>query len=199
VVGIAFFTFLVAFMRQVVYLHGQVQLPPWTELKTSLIVGMVALGIGIGSPLVGYLSGGKVEVGLVPIGAVGLVLATSAATLVLANVTLFSVCIVLIGFFTGFYLVPLFSLLQHRAPKTSKGDSIATSNFINVTGAIAASLVFSGLGLEARHAGFIAPLERVGTEVIGELEEVEYHEGHSARAVLAGRKPFVASREEKPF
>ena len=55
------------------------------------------------------------------------------------------VCIILIGFFTGFYIVPLFTLLQHRAPKTSKGDSIATSNFINVTGAIAASLVFYGL------------------------------------------------------
>ena len=32
------------------------------------MVGMVALGIGVGSPLVGYLSGGKVELGLVPIG-----------------------------------------------------------------------------------------------------------------------------------
>src|SRR5262249_3739599 len=50
--------------------------------------------------------------------------------------------LVLIGFFSGFYIVPLYTLLQHRAPKTSKGDLIATSNFINVTGGIAASMVF---------------------------------------------------------
>ena len=48
-------------------------------------------------------------------------------------------CIVAIGFFTGFYLVPLFTLLQHAAPKDRKGDLIATSNFVNVTGAILAS------------------------------------------------------------
>ena len=30
---------------------------------------MVALGIGLGSPLAGFLSGGKVELGLVPLGA----------------------------------------------------------------------------------------------------------------------------------
>jgi hypothetical protein len=49
---------------------------------------------------------------------------------------------VIIGFFSGFYIVPLYTLLQHRAPKTSKGDLIATSNFINVTGAILASCLF---------------------------------------------------------
>src|SRR5207237_7942248 len=86
VVGIAFFTFLVAYMRRVVYMHGQSQLPPWPEARTSYIVGMVALGIGIGSPLVGYLSGGKVEVGLVPIGALGMMLATTVAGLFLLNI-----------------------------------------------------------------------------------------------------------------
>ena len=50
--------------------------------------------------------------------------------------------LITIGFFAGFYMVPLYTLLQHRAPKTSKGDMIATSNFINVTGAMAASALF---------------------------------------------------------
>src|SRR5262245_14304141 len=86
VVGIAFFTFLVAYMRQVVYMHGQSQLPRWSEAQTSYIVGMVALGIGIGSPLVGWLSGGKVEVGLVPIGAAGMIVATSVAAMALTNI-----------------------------------------------------------------------------------------------------------------
>jgi MFS family permease len=52
------------------------------------------------------------------------------------------VALIVIGFFSGFYMVPLYTLLQHRAPKQSKGELIATSNFINVTGAIAASALF---------------------------------------------------------
>src|SRR5262249_46620128 len=102
VVGIAFFTFLVAFMRATVYMHGESHVPRWSESHTSLIVGMVALGIGLGSPLVGFLSGGKVELGLVPIGAVGMILATLVAGAFLGWVQALVVCIISIGFFTGF-------------------------------------------------------------------------------------------------
>src|SRR5262249_53890379 len=161
----AFFTFLVAYMRQVVYMHGQSQQPPWSEAHTSIIVGMVALGIGVGSPLAGWLSGGKVEVGLVPLGAVGMVLATTVAAFGLFNLPLLIACIILIGFFTGFYLVPLYSLLQHRAPKISKGDSIATSNFINITGALAATAVFSTLHGTAIRSGFAPALKETAPEV----------------------------------
>jgi MFS family permease len=156
VIGIAFFTFLVTFMRATVYMHGETRVPPWSESHTSQLFGLVALGIGLGSPLVGYLSGGKVELGLVPLGALGMIVATLVAALTLDWVPGLIVCIVFIGFFTGFYLVPLFTLLQHRAPKASKGEAIATSNFINVTGAMIASLVFFGLNSGATHTT-IAP------------------------------------------
>ncbi len=187
VVGIAFFTFLVAYMRAVVYMHGQSQLPPWTEAQTSYIVGMVALGIGLGSPLVGYLSGGKVEIGLVPIGALGMMLATTVAGLFLLNIPVLVTCIGLIGFFTGFYLVPLFSLLQSRAPKKKKGDIVATSNFINITGAIAASLVFYGINQLAVSTGYTPPLPLV-EERQGKLDALpERDEGHVTRVSVAGR------------
>ncbi len=198
VIGIAFFTFLVAYMRQVVYMHGQSQLPPWSEAQTSYIVGMVALGIGLGSPLVGYLSGGKVEVGLVPIGALGMVLATTVAAFALQHVAVLIAAIVCIGFFTGFYLVPLFSLLQHRAPKTSKGDAIATSNFINITGAIAASLLFYAIDWTAKATNFTPPLKETGLEVYGVMDEPpEVEHGHATRVVVDGEE-FTAS-ETKPY
>ncbi len=95
-------------------------------------------------------------------------------------------CIILIGFFTGFYLVPLFTLLQHRAPKTSKGDSIATSNFINITGAIIASLVFYSLDHAAVRSGFSPELPEKGEPINGILQSVEYHEGHPYRVVIKG-------------
>lgn len=141
-VGIAFFTFMLAFMRAAVYMLGESRIPRWDEAKTSELVGMTALGIGVGSPLAGWLSGKKVELGLVPIGGIGMVIILCFAAMLLGYGPGLVACIILIGFFTGFYLVPMFTLLQHRAPKEQKGEVVATSNFVNVVGAIAASLLF---------------------------------------------------------
>jgi MFS family permease len=140
--GIAFFTFVVAFMRAAVYMLGESQNPRWDELKTSVVVGTVALGIGLGSPIAGWLSGKRVELRLVLIGACGMIALLIAASIFITNIGILVSCIIGIGFFTGFYIVPLFTLLQHKAPKASKGEMIATSNFINVTGAIASAILF---------------------------------------------------------
>jgi hypothetical protein len=42
----------------------------------------------------------------------------------------------------GLYIVPLYTLLQQRAPKSSKGNIIAASNFLNVVGGIFAVFMF---------------------------------------------------------
>jgi MFS family permease len=142
VLGIAFFVFMVAYMRQTMYMHGETRNPRWDEFKTSIVVATVALGVGLGAPLAGYLSGGKVELGLVPLGCVGMIVATVIAAFAIERTLALVIALVIMGFFSGFYMVPLYSLLQHRAPKASKGDLVATSNFVNVTGAMAASLLF---------------------------------------------------------
>lgn len=184
VIGIAFFTFIVAFMRSTMYMHGQTRVPPWDEALTSEVVGMVALGIGLGSPLVGFLSGGKVELGMVSIGALGMIAATLIAACALDSLPALIVCITLIGFFTGFYIVPLFTLLQHRAPKTSKGDAIATSNFINVTGAIISAVLFY-LSVGAAHLSGITPQVSPRTEIEGQLvEDPLYEDGKPVRIVI---------------
>src|SRR5262249_13887412 len=196
VVGIAFFTFIVAFMRATVYMHGESQIERWSELKTSVVVGMVALGIGVGSPLVGFLSAGKVELGLIPIGAVGMIVATVTAAFTLQWLPGLIACIIAMGFFTGFYIVPLYTLLQHRAPKVSKGDSIATSNLINVTGAILASLVFFLIGHLARGTSFAPRIRPDEAKIIrGELmEDPEYRDGRPYRIVV-GSHSIKATEE----
>jgi MFS family permease len=152
VLAIAFFTFVVAFMRGTMYMHGETRNPHWSELETSIIVGVVALGIGLGSPLAGMLSGGKVELGLVPLGGVGMMLSLAVVSITFNSTPWLVTCLIALGFFTGFYIVPMYTLLQHRAPKTSKGDLLASSNFINVVGAIAASVLFKLLVLSASWA-----------------------------------------------
>jgi MFS family permease len=176
VLAIAFFTFMVAFMRGTMYMHGETRNPRWTELHTSIIVGVVALGVGLGSPLAGFLSGGKVELGLVPLGAVGMIASLVFVAFTLDAEAALVACLVAIGFFTGFYIVPMFTLLQHRAPKASKGDLLATSNFINVLGAISASILFKLLVLVAGWVGItesVQPLERAR----GELKVLEHESG----------------------
>jgi MFS family permease len=202
VIGIAFFTFVVAFMRAAVYLLGEVQAPRWEDWQISAVVGLVAFGIGLGSPLAGFLSGGKVELGLVPLGALSMAVLAAVAALPLdphaslpldlASIDLFRAgvlfgSIVLLGFFTGFYIVPLYTLLQERAPKTSKGDFIATSNLLNVTGAILASLVVWAADLGATGSGFAPELPQsevaAGTLTAPPASE----KGRPTRVVIDGR------------
>jgi MFS family permease len=155
--GIAFFIFMVAYMRSTMYMHGQSRIPPWDEFHTSWVVATVALGVGIGSPLAGFLSGHKIELGLVPLGCLGMIFACVLAGLMLDHNPALITSLIIIGFFSGFYMVPLYTLVQHRAPKAEKGDILAASNFINVTGAISASLLFGCLVFLGKWSG-ITPL-----------------------------------------
>ena len=176
VIGIAFFTFIVAFSRATIYMHGESQLPRWSEQETSVIVGMVALGIGFGSPLVGYLSGGKIEMGLIPIGIIGMVFGLIGEALFLDHLGFLISFIITTGFFTGFYVVPLFTLLQDRAPKSSKGDVIATSNLINVTGAILASFLFFII-VKVAHLSGVCPEIQLYKITEGNLKSIQLNHG----------------------
>ncbi len=178
--GLVFFTFVVAFMRAAVYMLGESQNPPWDELKTSVIVGTVALGIGLGSPLAGYLSGRRIELRLVLVGTVGMVFLLTAAALAVDVVPLLVGCIVGIGFFTGFYIVPLFTLLQHKAPKASKGDMIATSNCVNTVGAIAATVLFKLVVLGAHSSGLTPAVAGRTAVAAGDLTELKLAQGRAA-------------------
>ena len=176
VIGIAFFIFMVAYMRSSVYMHGESR--HWPEWRTSLIVATVALGVGLGSPLAGYLSGGKIELGLVPLACVGMAVATFVAGLAIEETAVLVGALIVLGFFSGFYMVPLYTLLQHRAPKTSKGDLVATSNFINVTGAIAASILFFLLVKGTQLTGIAVAIEPVDGVAQGVLQGLKKDHGH---------------------
>lgn len=200
VTGIAFFTFIVAFMRATVYMFGESQNPKWDELKTSMVVGTVALGVGLGSPLAGWLSGRKVELGLIPIGAAGMILGCVLAGLTLGYVPGLVACTILIGVCTGFFLVPLFTLLQYRAPKASKGDMVASSNFINVTGAILASVLFSAIVAGSKKVGFLPRIETQDRVAEGNLDQVGLKRGRPVffrvGELQAGQEPTPSEPQE---
>jgi MFS family permease len=179
VIGLAFFTFNVAYMRQAVYMLGESQNPRWDELKTSMVVGAVALGIGVGSPLAGFCSGRKIELGLILLGGLGMMASMLATAALVGWMPGLVLAIVLIGFSTGFYIVPLFTLLQHRAPKSGKGDTIATSNFVNISGAILASLFFFGLVTVMEKTGVGPTLPQTLDYATGTLTRLETVRGRA--------------------
>ncbi len=113
-----------------------------TEFEVALLIGLVGLGVGIGCSLAGYFSGNRLELGLVPIGLALLIITTAAMAVVATAKAKMVICLIAVGAAAGLYIVPLYTLLQHRSPKESKGSLVATSNFLNVSGGLIAILVF---------------------------------------------------------
>ena len=123
------------------YLHGD-------HSVFVLLLTIFSLGIGAGSLLCEKLSGRKVEIGLVPFGAIGLslfgidlyfaslgytntapvdfvgVLAQHGTLRILAD-------ILLLGVFGGFFIVPLFALIQTRCDPAHVSRTIAGMNILN--------------------------------------------------------------------
>jgi MFS family permease len=133
------------------YLHGDYSI-------FVLLLSTFSLGVGTGSLLCERLSGHKVEIGLVPLGAIGLSLFgydLYRASLAYGNTTAVdvfgflqqvgSVHIVLdclmIGIVGGIYIVPLFALVQTRCDPQHMSRTIAGMNILNALFMVAAALV----------------------------------------------------------
>ena len=94
----------------------------------SYLTASVSIGIGLGAFVAGKLSGDRVELGLVPIGSVGL--GVFGVFLFFGHHSVAQVFIghFLLGFSGGIFIIPLQSYLQAHAGEHSKGRIIATSN-----------------------------------------------------------------------
>lgn len=102
-----------------------------SDLGTGALLATTALGIGLGSFIAGWLSGDNIELGLIPLGALGLgIIALLIGTLDTTIYTFFTLFAAL-GFFGGLYIVPLNALVQDMAKKQEKGRILATNNFLN--------------------------------------------------------------------
>jgi len=133
-----------------------------TESVVTLLLVVFSIGIGIGSLLCERLSGHKVEIGLVPFGSIGITLFGVDLFLAAAGHTRLSAVgalefarnpahwrlladLGLIGLFGGFYIVPLYALIQSRSEPAHRSRIIAANNILNAVFMVAAALIAIGL------------------------------------------------------
>ncbi|HVB55554.1 MAG TPA: acyl-[ACP]--phospholipid O-acyltransferase [Candidatus Acidoferrales bacterium] len=138
VLGNTYLWFLAALLQFTIVIYGHDILRA-DDTHISYLQAAVGVGIGIGSFAAGYLSGGKIEYGLIPLGAVGM---TVFGALLYGPVhTLFTAgtYLALLGFFGGFFAVPLGALIQHRPRPEHKGGVIAAANLLSFVGVFAAA------------------------------------------------------------
>ncbi|MBA2080063.1 MFS transporter [Rhodanobacter sp. PCA2] len=147
----------------------------------TLVLTLFSIGSGIGALACEKLSGRRVEIGLVPLGAFGLTV--FGVDLYFARHGLASVRgldwlgflhtpgswrvvldLTLIGAFAGLYVVPLFAFVQARAPREKLSRIIAGNNIVNAALIVTAAgfgLALGALGLEAVQIFLVAALLNV--------------------------------------
>ncbi|MDD0985706.1 MFS transporter [Pseudomonas shahriarae] len=149
-VGAIYLTQIPAYAKE--WLYGD-------ETVVTLILTVFSVGIALGSMLCEKLSGRKVEIGLVPFGSFGLtvfglllwwhsggfpqnvqandwlaVLGYGQAWWVLAD-------IIGLGVFGGFYIVPLYALIQSRTAENERARVIAANNILNALFMVVSAIV----------------------------------------------------------
>jgi len=138
VAGISYFWFLGALLQLVMILFGT-ETMGLSDRWTGLLTTFAAVGIAAGSLAAGRLSGDKVELGLAPIGSIGMGLFAVLLSRSAASFALAAFALTMVGFFGGLFAVPLNALLQQKSGDGEKGRLMATNNFLNMVAIMGAS------------------------------------------------------------
>ena len=137
-------------------------------LQSHVIYLLVSLvgGVGLGCVLAGVWSGGRVELGLLPLGSFGIMVSSlllftvqgvlidpdgqQTSSYALACLFLFT-----LGASAGLFSVPLEAFLQHRSPPERLGSILAASNFITFSCMLAIFLLFTVLRRPTHEGDFV--------------------------------------------
>lgn len=136
--GSAFFLFLGAFI-QLNMIPFAVQSLHLSDIQGGYLFLITAIGIGTGSIIAGKISGTTVELGLVPIAGVGVTICCYLLDLFSDQLHTVVPLVVLLGLFGGMYQIPLDTYIQVTSPNTSRGQIVATTNFLSFFGVLCAS------------------------------------------------------------
>ncbi|WP_322106735.1 MFS transporter [Paraburkholderia sp. J41] len=154
-IGATFLSSFFSFAKDVLYANPDV---------VTVLLATFSLGICTGSLLCERLSRGRIEIGLVPLGSIGI--SVFAIDLFLASHSLPSTGhlqtvgtflgapshwrvladLFLLAAFSGLYSVPLYALVQSRSPESHRARIMAANNILNSLFMVASAMIAMGLG-----------------------------------------------------
>ena len=135
------------------YLHGN-------ENVSSLILTFFSVGVVIGSALCRKLSGKHVNIKMVPIGAIGLTIFALYLAWGLGQLPQYSgdyftiaeifqrtnefihifISVTLLGITGGFYIVPLYAMMQAKSPESHRARIVVSNNILNAVFMVSAAI-----------------------------------------------------------
>lgn len=145
-----------------------------SENVVSLLLTFFSVGIGVGSLLCRRIGGSEVNIKMVPIGAIGLTLFAFYLALSLAFVPertgammnvadMFNhgaiyyhvmLAVTLLGISGGFYIVPLYAMMQAYSPRSHRARVVAANNILNavfmVSSAVFSIIILSVLKIDIK-------------------------------------------------
>jgi acyl-[acyl-carrier-protein]-phospholipid O-acyltransferase / long-chain-fatty-acid--[acyl-carrier-protein] ligase len=141
VLGNTYFWFLGSLLFATVVVYGPDVLHVG-QTRTAYLNAALAIGIGIGSLVAGLVSGNKIEYGLIPLGSIGMTGTGIALGLMHVGLGGSAVLLALLGFWAGFFAVPVNALIQHRPAEENRGGIIAAANLLSFVGIALSSGVY---------------------------------------------------------
>ncbi|RGD93407.1 MFS transporter [Acinetobacter sp. SWAC57] len=145
-----------------------------SENVVSLLLTFFSVGIGVGSLLCRKIGGSEVNIKMVPVGAIGLTLFAFYLALSLAYVPerteamlnvsdMFNhgmvyyhvmLAVTLLGISGGFYIVPLYAMMQAYSPRSHRARVVAANNILNavfmVSSAVFSIIILSVLKIDIK-------------------------------------------------
>jgi len=141
VAGNTYFWFLGSLLFSTIVVYGPDVLHIG-QTKTGYLNATLAVGIGVGSLVAGMASGNKIEYGLIPLGSIGMTvtgfLLGGSPHGMLGSALLLGA----LGFWAGFFAVPVNALIQHRPREEDKGGIIAAANLLSFVGIALSAVVY---------------------------------------------------------
>jgi acyl-[acyl-carrier-protein]-phospholipid O-acyltransferase / long-chain-fatty-acid--[acyl-carrier-protein] ligase len=104
------------------------------DQHSSYLLAALSLGIGVGSFLAGYASGGKIEHGMVIPGLIGIMAMSAVLARPGLKFAAVAILLALLGTAGGFFVVPVNALIQRRPAPEEKGRTIAVANLLSFVG-----------------------------------------------------------------
>jgi hypothetical protein len=163
ILGISWFWMLGAMVLSILPAYCKDTLQA-NEHVVTFFLALFSLGVGVGSLICEKLSYQQLELGLVPIGSFGISLfafdlflsgqpAWAAGQVTVGTLLRYAggwrivLDLLLFSIFSGFFIVPLYTLIQQRSEAAVRSQTIAANNILNalfmVVGALLLTLLFA--------------------------------------------------------